>query len=663
MASDARARFDWEPSAALRESCELAAFMRRHGIASLPELMLRSTRDVEWFWGAVLEELGVVWHHRPTRVLDVSGGIERPTWCPSGRMNIVGTLLDRHAGTPQDSHVAISHESESGAVGTWTYGRLREESARVAGALRRLGVKPGEVIGVFMPLSPECVAAMLGIIRMGGIFLPLFSGYGAAAVATRLADAGAVALITVDGFRRRGKAVEVKSIADEAATRVPSLKRMLVHAQLGEPVKLTTGRDLLWSDAVDSPDALAAGQTVEVRSAEDCCMLIYTSGTTGKPKGAVHTHCGFPIKSAQDMLHGFDVRADEVIYWITDMGWMMGPWLVFGTLLCKATMVLYDGALDFPSNDRLWAVAAQHRVTALGVSPTLIRSMLRHGREHVERHDLSPLRKFGSTGEPWNDEPWRWLFEVVGRRQLPIWNYSGGTEISGGIVGGNMLSPLRPGAFAGPLPGMAADVVDDHGQSVRGEVGELVIRAPWIGMTRGFWNDAPDAHGNTRYHAAYWSRFPGVWHHGDFASVDSDGLWYIHGRSDDTIKVAGKRVGPAEVESALVAHPAVLEAAAIGVPDELKGQALVCFVTLRHGHHASPELSHALRQAVAAAEGKPLTPKAVHVLSQLPRTRNGKILRRAIRSAYLGEPAGDLSSLENPPALEEVTALGRTVVH
>ena len=278
-------------------------------------------------------------------------------------------------------------------------------------------------------------------------------------------------------------------------------------------------------------------------------MIIYTSGTTGRPKGALHTHCGFPIKAAQDMAHGLDLQESDTLYWVTDMGWMMGPWEVFGTTLLGATMVFYDGALDYPDVDRLWSLVTGHAVTVLGISPTLVRSLMRYGVEPVGRHDLSGLRILGSTGEPWNPGPWRWFFETVGKGRLPIINYSGGPEVSGGLVMGNLLTPLKPCAFSGPVPGIAADVVDEQGHSVRNQVGELVVRQPWIGMTRGFWKD-PD-----RYIQTYWSRFPDTWVHGDWATVDEDGLWYILGRSDDTIMIAGKRLGPAEVESVLVGHP------------------------------------------------------------------------------------------------------------
>jgi acetyl-CoA synthetase len=330
------------------------------------------------------------------------------------------------------------------------------------------------------------------------------------------------------------------------------------------------------------------------------------------------------------------------------MGWMMGPWEVFGTTLLGATMVLYDGALDYPAADRLWSLVEHHRASVLGVSPTLIRSLMRHDARWVEQRDLSSLRILGSTGEPWNPDPWHWYFQTAGKGRLPIINYSGGTETSGGLLSGNVLTPLKPCAFSGAVPGIAADVVDESGASVRGQVGELVVRKPWIGMTRGFWND------RERYQQTYWSRFPDIWVHGDWAAIDEDGLWYILGRSDDTIKIAGKRLGPAEVESVLVGHSAVSEAAAVGVPDPLKGEALVCFCVLKPGTAVSENLREELRARVAGALGKPLRPEVLKFVDDLPKTRNAKIMRRVVRSAYLNQTAGDLSALENPQSVEAI---------
>jgi acetyl-CoA synthetase len=408
---------------------------------------------------------------------------------------------------------------------------------------------------------------------------------------------------------------------------------------------MQAGRDHWWHDEMPNQSQFAE---LEPTSAEDPLMIIYTSGTTGRPKGAVHTHCGFPVKAAQDMAFGTDVQRGDILYWMTDMGWMMGPWQVFGATLLGATMFLYDGSPDYPNPDRLWSMVARHKITTLGVSPTFIRAILKFGDEPVKKHDLSSLRAFASTGEPWNPDPWLWLFNTVGGGKLPIINYSGGTEISGGIVMGNPLTPLKPCAFSAPCPGIAADVFDENGKPVRNAVGELVIKAPWIGMTRGFWKDPK------RYEETYWSRWPNVWVHGDWAAIDDDGLWYILGRSDDTIKVAGKRLGPAEIESVLVAHPAVAEAAAIAVPDEMKGNEVVCFCVLKPSHQPSDELRDALKEKVAAELGKPLKPREIKFVRDLPKTRNAKVMRRIIRAAYLGQDPGDTSSLENPAAVEEI---------
>jgi acetyl-CoA synthetase len=423
-----------------------------------------------------------------------------------------------------------------------------------------------------------------------------------------------------------------------------------VVSRLGLDIPWTANRDCRWDDTVprqdDRCDTARTG-------AEDPLMIIYTSGTTGRPKGAVHSHCGFPIKAAQDMAHCFDVHETDTMYWVTDIGWMMAPWELFGMTLLGGTSLIYDGALDHPGPDRLWALVERHKVSVLGVSPTLIRALMRHGTGPAHRHDLSSLRILGSTGEPWNPESWRWLFETAGGSRVPIINYSGGTETGGGLVAGNVLTPIKPCAFAGPPPGIAADVVDEGGRPVRNQVGELVVRAPWMGMTHGFWKDAD------RYEQTYWSRFPGIWVHGDWAAIDDDGLWYILGRSDDTIKIAGKRLGPAEVESVLVEHPAVVESAAIGVPDPAKGQALVCFCVLRAGFTSGDALADELKAYVATRLGKPLRPSAVEFVRDLPKTRNAKVMRRVIRAAYLGEAPGDVSSLENPQAVDEIQEVRR----
>jgi acetyl-CoA synthetase len=643
-------QFVWHPTPELIAQSNLQRFIERHALGSYGELMRRSTTDITWFWDTVLHDLDIRFYRPYSQVLDLTEGKPWARWCVDGEMNIVHNTLDKYAGTEVDKRLAIRSEIEDGTTRMVTYKELREQVDDMAGALRGLGLGKGDAIGLFMPMIPEIVIAMLAIIKIGGIFLPLFSGFGAAAIVSRLNDADAKALITAAGTYRRGKFCPMKPIADDAAAQIPTLRHLIVLNQAGEwlveDVNIKAGPPARFGSRFDAAPT-------ERTSAEDPMMIIYTSGTTGRPKGAVHTHCGFPIKSAQDMWHGLDLHPDETLFWMTDMGWMMGPWEVFGTLLLGATMMLYDGAPDFPEPDRVWSLVHRHKVTVLGVSPTLIRALRRYGDEIVHRHDLSSLRKFASTGEPWNPDPWMWLFQNVGRGKLPIINYSGGTEISGGIVMGNVLTPMKPCAFSGPLPGMAADVVDENGKSVRGKVGELVIREPWIGITRGFWKD------RERYIESYWSRWPDTWVHGDWAAIDDDGLWYILGRSDDTIKIAGKRLGPAEVESILVAHPQVSEAAAVGVPDPIKGEALVCFCVLKKGANGDVDLASALKNKIATELGKALMPKDVLFVADIPKTRNAKVMRRIVRAAYIGEKLGDTSALENPGSLEEITKSGR----
>jgi acetyl-CoA synthetase len=638
----------WQPSQEYVRRSRLKRFMDRHGLESFEELLERSTADISWFWEATFEDLGIEFYEPYSQVVDLSRGIQWPQWCVGGKLNIVHNCLDKWMNTPTQNRVAVRWEGEEGAVRLLTYRDLYREVNQMATALRAAGLGKGDAIGLYMPMTPEIVIAFLAIAKIGGVILPLFSGYGPGAVAARLADAEAKALFTADGQFRRGRPIPMKPIADTALADVPSVKTVIVHRRTGEEVSMTAGRDVWWDDFVEGQRLPLAQATTERTNAEDLVMIIYTSGTTGRPKGAVHTHCGFPIKSAQDMAHGFDIQAFDTMFWMTDMGWMMGPWEVFGVLILGATMLLFDGAPNYPDVDRVWDLVERHSVTCLGLAPTYARAIMPYGDEPVQRHDLSSLRLLGSTGEAWNPGPWAWLFETVGQGRVPIINYSGGTEISGGIVVGNVLCPLKPCAFSGPPPGMAADVVDEAGNPVRGAVGELVVRRPWIGMTRGFWKD-PE-----RYLEAYWSRFPDVWVHGDFAAIDEDGLWYILGRSDDTIKVAGKRVGPAEVENVLVAHPSVSEAAAIGVPDELKGQSVVAFAVLQPGSEPSEALRAELEAQVARELGKPLAPKEVRFVRDIPKTRNAKVMRRVIRAAYLGEPPGDLSALVNPEAVEEI---------
>jgi len=636
----------WHPSAEYLERSRLRRFIARHGLPGIDGLRRRAAADPAWYWGAVAEELDLAWSRPYERVLDASAGPAWPRWFPGGGFNWVANALDRHAAGPLATRTALAWEGDGGDVRRLTFRELRAETDRLAHALRALGVDKGDRVGIFLPMLPETVAAVFACGKLGAIFLPLFSGFGPDAVASRLRDAGATLLITADGARRRGATVPIKATADAALAAAPTVRRCLVLRRTGEDVPWDAGRDAWWHEATaGAPDRF---ETVETAAA-DPYMIIHTSGTTGRPKGALHLHAGFPVKAAHDLAFCFDLQTDDSLCWLTDLGWMMGPWAMAGLVL-GASLLLFEGTPDFPAPDRLWRLVEAHRPTVLGVAPTAVRALMAQGTDWVRGRDLSSLRVLGSTGETWNPGPWRWYFEQIGGGRCPVINYSGGTETGGGIVGCTTIEPQKPCAFTGPVPGMDADVVDDAGRPVRGAVGELVVRQPWVGMTHGFWRD-PE-----RYEETYWRRLPGLWVHGDWAEIDRDGFWFIRGRSDDTLKVAGKRVGPAELESAAVAHPAVQEAAAVGVPHPVKGEAVVVFAVLQPGQEPKPELAEAVRQVIAGHLGPALRPEAVRFVAELPKTRNAKIMRRVIRAAYLGLDPGDTTALENPAAVAAIAA-------
>ena len=645
----------WRPTPELLAESRLARFLRTTGEPTLDALQRHAADDPAWFWGAAADGLGLPWQRRPRQVADFSRGPEWARWWIDGSFNYALAALEPRARREPDD-LALAWEGEDGEVQRLSNAELEASVERAARMLAAAGVGEGDRVGIFLPMLVETVVAVLALGRLRAIYSPIFSGYGHTAVADRLADCEASVLVTADGFLRRGSVVRLKETADAALRDAPTVRRVLVVRRLGEragDVPWTPGRDRWWDEELAAAPADAPAQAPGPTDPETPYLLIYTSGTTGRPKGAVHVHGGFPVKGAQDLAHCFDLGPGDTLFWFTDLGWMMGPWAISGALLLGARLVLYEGVPDHPGPDRIWSIVERHRVTHLGLSPTVIRALMAHGPDPVRGHDLRTLRVLGSTGEPWNPEPWWWYFREVGGGRCPIVNYSGGTEVSGGIVGCNPLTPIKPASFGGPCPGTIADVVDAAGRSVRGSVGELVIRQPLPGMTRGFWRD-PE-----RYLETYWSRIPGTWVHGDWAEVDADGYWYIHGRSDDTLKVAGKRVGPAEVESAAVSHPAVLEAAAIGVPHEIKGEAIVVFCVLRPGETDSPELRAAIGARVADELGRALRPEAVEVIPALPKTRSGKVMRRVARAAYLGLDPGDLSALDNPAAVEAIRILLR----
>ncbi len=937
----------WTPTPEVIERAQLTKFMRQVGVSTWDELYAYSINDVEKFTEEVIKFLDIKFDPPYEKLLDLSNGVEFPNWfgtrtpssamrakpeeispeepaiadegvrVPSAGLNITEMCLDRWQTDEMKDQPAVIWEGEEGDHRSYTYSELYVAVEKCVSMLRSLNLGKGDAVGIHLPMIPEVAVALLAINRIGGIAVPVFSGYGVDAIASRMNAVGAKAIFTCNGFPRRGKWFDMQQVAADAVANVPTaeviifVERKTVDAKpfdsgcVLKPVAdelmahltksvFRSKRVRRWSANKHFTGFALGLAGSNITAAEDPLIILYTSGTTGKPKGIAHTHASFPIKAAQDMAFGTDVGKGTRISWYTDIGWMMGPWLIYGALINGATICIYDGAPDYPTPDRMWEFCAKHKVEVLGISPTLIRSLasrnadtlvrmdaasastssarkgwsrggrlphfdgevtqfitfrladslpkpvlerlklqlehnklsddleeyrqrvedyldsgagecilrdpllawavqstllnehgsscelkawvvmpnhahlllrllpghemsgfmkrikgvsarkineirgttgpvwqpdyfdryIRDGRHYArvlsyieknpviakicraaeeyefgsayrsgdtpvptdassagslgggtadadksvrapfERHDLSSLRIFASTGEPWNPAPWWWLFEKVGNSKLPIINYSGGTEISGGILMGNPLLPIKPCSFPAPCPGMDVDILDENGQSVEsGKVGELVIKQPWIGMARGFWQE------KERYLDSYWRRFKDIWVHGDFAMRDKDGHWFILGRSDDTLKIAGKRVGPAEVESLLVAHPLVTEAAVIGVPDEMKGTAMVAFCVRNADTPVGNEraarredadrvpLEAELKALVAKDMGKPLAPSKIHFVSALPKTRNAKVMRRVIRSAYLGEDPGDLSALENPNSVAEIAGV------
>jgi acetyl-CoA synthetase len=618
----------WTPSAEVLEHANVVRLMRRHGIEDYWELVRRSQEEPDWFWPAAVEDMGLEFSHPWERVFDDSRGPEWTTWFVGGRVNIARVCVHDWARRTPDAVAAI-FRGENGDRREWTFAELSLEVTRLAEALVGLGVEPGDRVGIFMPMSPEVAVASHACAHIGAVQVPIFSGFAAPAIAQRLQDADAKLLLTASHSFRRGRSMAMREIAEGAVAESPTVERIVEW-----------DRDSGGWDVELGPGELPP---LEVDS-EHQYLLTYTSGTTGKPKGVVHVQGGFLVSIAREVAYQADGHPGDAILFATDMGWIMGPWAVVGGGAMGCALVFMEGAPDWPK-DRLWKLIEEERVTILGCSPTLIRALIPNGDPEA---DLGSLRTIVTTGEPWNPGPYRWLSERVGGGRCPIINCSGGTEVGACFLSPTPAIPIKECSLGGPALGMAMDVVDAEGRPVRGEVGELVCRKPFPGMTRGFWRD-PE-----RYLDTYWRRLPGIWVHGDWASVDEDGYWFLHGRSDDTLNIAGKRIGPAELESAAVGHEAVQEAAAVSVPHPVKGEVAWIFCVASPGFEPSEELSGEVSRAVAADLGKAFSPDRVLFVSGLPKTRSAKIVRRAVRARALGEDAGDLSSVENPETLDEI---------
>ncbi|MCB9487115.1 MAG: AMP-binding protein [Deltaproteobacteria bacterium] len=633
----------WRPSAEYLKDSNIKRLMDLAGVDNYPDLHAWSVADTSRFWDTALKDLGVEWYE-PYHTTQANG-FPFADWFIGGKTNIVLNCIDRHVRDGRGDHLAFTHECDDRDATAFTYDHLNREVCRLANALRARGVKKGDGIGIYMPMAPEIIVVFFAILKVGAVAIPVFSGFGASALAVRMEDANVKLLFTSDGSYRRGKPVPIKDEADRACEQASCIETVVVLKRTGEVVPFDEDRDVWYEEFVEGHEEHAE---TEVCDAEDTALIIYTSGTTGKPKGTVHTHAGCLAQMAKELGYAFDVKPDSRFFWVTDIGWMMGPWEFIGVQFFGASYLIFEGVPNYPDPGRLWQIVEKHKLTHLGVSPTAIRLLMSADVSFVEKYDTSSLRFFGSTGEPWDPESYMWLFEKVGKSKVPIINISGGTEIVGCHLSPNPATPLKISTLAGPGLGMDVDCFDEDGNSVKKGIGHLVCKQPAPSMTKGFLGD------RQRYLDTYFSKFDNIWFHGDWAEIDEDGFWFLRGRSDDTIKVAGKRTGPAEVESAVMEHGKVLESAAIGVPDDLKGETVGIFVVLRPGVEESEELRKEISGTVVHHLGKTLKPEFVKFVDDLPKTRSAKILRGTIKKIHLGKDPGDTASCANPDALEGI---------
>lgn len=636
----------WHPDEEVVVNSNLAKFMNVHGVDDYAALRSRALQDPAWYWSAVIQHFSIEFYEPYDQVMDNSDGKARTKWCVGGVTNLVLNCLDIQG---DEDREVIVWEGETGETCSWTVRDLRNEVSDLAEGLRSLGVGRGDRVGIFMPMLPETAVAFFAIIKIGAIVVPLFSGFGPDAIRSRLVDSGAVSVITADGTPRRGRTIALKSTLDKAIATIPSLRHVIVLKRLNIGVAWHPDRDHWWHDIAMGDHGESPTERME---ADAPFMLAYTSGTTGKPKGTVHTHCGFLTMMAADFGLCMDFKPDDRFLWLSDMGWLVGPITVVVSTFLGGTVIMAEGVPDYPDQGRLWRLVEEHRVSYLGVSPSLVRGMMKYGLEGVGERKFADLRITVSGGDPWTTDAWLWFFNHICNQRVPILNNNGGTEFGGPVITATVLHPLKPNTVGEPMPGIDADVVDEFGDPVApGELGEFVVRQPLIGMTRGLWNDFE------RYMNTYWNVIPGLWVHGDWASIDEDGHWFIHGRSDDTIKLSGKRTGPAEIETLLIESTRVMDAAAVGIPDPVKGQALICACVPATDVNPDGELAEQLARAVAEGLGHAYRPQEVIFVSQLPKTQSMKTMRRVVRAVYTGDDPGDLSALVNPDAVAELREL------
>jgi acetyl-CoA synthetase len=606
------------------------------------ELRQEVMKDPAAFWDERAREL-IDWYEPYDQVLDASGA-PFYKWFIGGKTNIVHNALDRHAKSWRKNKLALIWEGEDGEQVTYSYFKLWRRVNRFANVLKSMGVKKGDTVTIYMGRVPQLPIAMLATAKIGAIHSVVYGGFSEQALADRIADAKSKVVVTCDGAWLRGKTVNLKDITDEAVSRSPIVQKVIVYKRTGQDVNMVPGRDFWWHDLEELPIASPYCDT-EVMDAEDGLFILYTSGTTGKPKGLLHTCGGYQVHIATTLKYVFDLKEDDRYWCAADPGWITGhSYIVYAPLILGATSFMYEGAPGYPYPDRWWKQIEQYNISILYTAPTAIRSLMRFGEEWAERHDLSSLRLLGSVGEPINPEAWRWYYTHIGHERCPIMDTWWQTETGGFMITPTPVVPLKPGSGTLPFAGIQADVVREDGTSCdANEDGYLVVKHPWPGMARTVWGDP------NRYRDTYWSEFAdhGWYFTGDSARKDEDGYFWIIGRMDDVIKVSGYRLGTAEVESALVSHKDVAEAACIGVPDELKGNVIHAFCILNAGTEGSDELAAELKQHVRHEVGPIAMPAVIEFVDSLPKTRSGKIMRRLLKAQVLGKPLGDTSTLEN----------------
>ncbi len=620
--------------------------MKKHNVSSLEELSQKAKDDLEWFWKSIDSDIGVVWDKPYEKILDASRGIAWAKWFTHGKTNIYKSSVEKFAKLSPEK-IAYYFESEDGAISQISYSELDSKVSKLANGLKSLGVKKGDVVAIYLPMIEGAILSILAAAKIGAIQTVIFSGYSSESLHVRLLDCNAKILLISDGFHRKGKPVSQKQSV-ETALKDTHVEKTIVIPYKGVDEYSESDKIIFYDKLVSSQDDICK---TEILDSEDLLFILYTSGTTGNPKGVVHTHGGFSVFAGYQSAYLIDTQAQDILFWPADIGWITGlVWNVYGLLMTGASSVIYDGALDFPTQNRIWGMLSDYNATIFGISPTAVRLFKKNNVEPLKLFNLDKIKNIPTTGEPLDEDSWRWLYEKVGNKKIPIMNLSGGTEIGGAMLSVFPGMKLKPSTVGVPIPGMNLDVVDDDQNPARGHNGYLIIKSPWPAMTRGLLND------DKRYLETYWSRFENVWFHGDYVYVDKDNLWYMRGRTDDVINVSGHRMSTAEIEQTVISHKKISDAASVSIPDDITGEAIVVFFVADDKFEKITPLE--ISDHISEKIGKLAKPKHIIQLSDLPKTRTGKIMRRLLRSKLLGRDLGDLSSVENPSILDEIQKLG-----